>query len=241
MPPPTITHDIPDGPVDSSQIEAAMGDPDEFPDDKAAELREKAEWLDFACAALVAPPQGLSWTATVDLIISRIGDILGDHRVARDLAIKWGTCPTIIDVTSSLVSAKAELVSYWQGGAKEGFDEYFDSVKDALATAQSKFEELSATLVNAIRYIYGIYGDAIKFLIGAAATAVAWKPHETATAISDLANHIGDLMSSAISAEGEFAADATTLTTLPEQFTAPAELPTSVDDWDKWGVLPKPD
>lgn len=98
----------PGGTVDSSEIEADMGDPDEFPDDKADELRDAAEWLDLFSGVDI-PGDHLTWSEMVEHIFDEIEKLLGDHRVARDLAIKWGTCTTVADVTNSLVSANGEF------------------------------------------------------------------------------------------------------------------------------------
>lgn len=230
----TLSHDS-GGSGDSTQVKDDMGEPAEFPDDSAADLRDAAEWLDT-----MSPPRpGVTWVAVVDSAVKGAQDLLGNHFVARDLAIKWGTDTTAADVSNSLVSAKGELDSYWEGGAKDGFSTYFDSAVDAIDTAKAKFEELSATLVDSIRYIYRMYGEAIDFIMDAAAEAVAWNPYATQTAISNMVNRLGDLISVSTATTGDFAADATTLTTLPSQFTAPAELASSVEDPTNWEVREK--
>lgn len=225
---------------DSAKIEGSMGQPDGFPEDAAAELRYAASWLDEVIWIVVeGKTRGEPALAAVKGVIQTIKDLLGDHTIARDLAITWGTSTTIADVKRDLTSAKGELDSYWKNsGAKEGFDTYFGSATDALDTAGDKFEKMSDTLVNSIQYIYKTYGDAINFLTDAAAAAVLLWPPDTVSAISTLIDKVGDLASETYATTGDFAADATTIQAVPAQFDAPAELSGAVDDSDSWHVQP---
>ena len=222
---------------DSSGIGDEMGDPVEFPEDSANEVRDAADWLDIALAA--TRQTGVPAVVALEGIISVIKSILGDHTVARDLAIVWGTCTAPADVSRDLVSAKAELDSYWEGSAKEGFNTYFSNVEKSLDVAKEKFAEMSTTLVDSVRYIYATSGEAIDFLIDCAAEVVGWNPYETQAAISSLMNRVGDLTSSSMATTGDFDADATIIKTLPSQLTVPADLPGAIDNPDEWDIRPQ--
>lgn len=218
-----------------------LGQPAEFREDAANDLRGAAEWLDgFMAAAGVVAGVGeeTTFVAAVELVIQSIHDLLGDHTVARSLAISWGTCTTFADQKRELVSAKGELDSYWEGNAKAGFDTYIRSATGALDTAAAKFAEMSARLASSIRYIYRMYGEAIDFLVDASASAIDFIPVVTASAIKDLVKRVGDLVSVATATTGAFAADATVITTLPSQLTLPAEVSSAVDEADQWKVAP---
>jgi hypothetical protein len=221
------------GSEDAGKIESEMDKPADLPTEAVQTLFEGAAVLDALNYG------GGGWKVAVAAVIDVVGSILGNHMVARDLAITWGTDTTIRDITHDLKSAKGDVDAYWtDSGAKASFNGYFDSATDALDTAKGKFEEMSSILVEAIRYIYNTYGDAVGFVTTAAGAVSALVPPTTAQGINDLIASVGELVKEGSETVGNFSADATALSDLPSQFTAPNDLPDSIDDSDLWDVEP---
>jgi len=220
----------------AEKIESRMGKPADLPTEAIEDLLIGAAVLD---GLHWGGAYNKEWTVGVMAAVDLTGSILGNHMIARDLAITWGTDTTIRDVTHDLSSAKTEMDAYWvDSGAKSSFNDYFDSATEALDTAKGKFEEMSKILVEAIRYIYNTYGDAVGFITEAAGAVTALVPPTTAQGINDLIAAVGNLVKEGAETVGNFSADATSLEMLPEQFTKPDKLPGSLDDSDLWDVEP---
>lgn len=221
----------------AEKIESKMDKPADLPTETVEGLRDAAAYADFILDRV--GNTGDTLVTMVDATIKMVGSILGNHMIARDLAITWGTDTTIRDITHDLTSSKSEMDAYWvDSGAKSSFNGYFDSATTALETAKDKFKEMSTILVEAIRYIYKIYGTAVDFVIDAASAAILLVPPTTMDAISTMMDKVGDLIKDGSEAVGDFSADATSLQMLPEQFTKPDDLPNSLDDSDLWDVEP---